>query len=588
MPRFCRAETSTMTVSPPQPSGTRSCSDSCCMTRLGSAFSRSILLMATTIGTSAALAWSSASSVWGITPSSAATTRTTMSVASAPRARMAVNASWPGVSMKVSGLPSLTDLVGADVLGDATGLAGDHVGVADLVEQLGLAVVDVAHDGDDRRADGPGLVGVVVDVVVDVEQLLELDLLLLAGVDEADLGADLGGEQLDHVVGERLGGRDHLALLHEEADHVGRGAVQLGAELLGRGGPLDHDLALGDRGVRAACSCGTSIGWSSSRLRRRRPLRRCGRRRPPGTTGTATAGPPGRPPGPPPGPPPGRPPGPPPGPPPGRGPPPPPPPSGRPPGEPPGRAPGPPRAAGRDRRAAARRRPGGGGMGLPVDETGGRAGGRRDGLARGRHAADGRDGAAGSARRGPSGAAAARGGGRPGRPRAAGAGAGVGGTGGGARRRPALPDEATTRLRGAGAAGARRAALGGRLGRGGLGRGRRGPALGRCRGRRRGRSAGARRGRGGGGGGVSAAAARSLGRGRRSLGGSGLLGLGGRLLGAFSWPASWPAPRAARRGSGPRARPCGGRGRPAARRRSRSGSSRRCRARRRDRASPCW
>ena len=96
-----------MTVSPPHASGTRPCSDSCCMTRFGSAFSRSILLIATTIGTSAALAWLSASMVWGMTPSSAATTSTTMSVASAPRARMAVNASWPGVSMKVSGRPSL-------------------------------------------------------------------------------------------------------------------------------------------------------------------------------------------------------------------------------------------------------------------------------------------------------------------------------------------------------------------------------------------------------------------------------------------------------------------------------------------------
>ena len=55
-----------------------------------------------------------------------------------------------------------------------------------------------------------------------------------------------------------------------------------------------------------------------------------------------------------------------------------------------------------------------------------------------------------------------------------------------------------------------------------------------------------------------------------------------------SWPASWStALRAARRGSGLRARPCGGRGRPGARRCSRSGSSRRCRARRRDRGSPC-
>jgi hypothetical protein len=57
-----------------------------------------------TIGTSAACAWLSASTVCGITPSSAATTRIAMSVTLAPRARMAVNASWPGVSMKVMAL----------------------------------------------------------------------------------------------------------------------------------------------------------------------------------------------------------------------------------------------------------------------------------------------------------------------------------------------------------------------------------------------------------------------------------------------------------------------------------------------------
>ena len=50
------------------------------------------------IGTFAALAWPIASSVWGMTPSSAATTTTAMSVTFAPRARIAVNASWPGVS----------------------------------------------------------------------------------------------------------------------------------------------------------------------------------------------------------------------------------------------------------------------------------------------------------------------------------------------------------------------------------------------------------------------------------------------------------------------------------------------------------
>ncbi|CRH78405.1 Uncharacterised protein [Chlamydia trachomatis] len=43
------------------------------------------------------------------------------------------------------------NLVGADVLRNATVLGVDHVGVTDRVKQLGLAVVDVAHDGDDRR-----------------------------------------------------------------------------------------------------------------------------------------------------------------------------------------------------------------------------------------------------------------------------------------------------------------------------------------------------------------------------------------------------------------------------------------------------
>jgi len=57
-------------------------------------------VIATTIGTPAALAWSIASMVCGMTRSSAATTSTTMSVTWAPRARIAVNASWPGVSRK--------------------------------------------------------------------------------------------------------------------------------------------------------------------------------------------------------------------------------------------------------------------------------------------------------------------------------------------------------------------------------------------------------------------------------------------------------------------------------------------------------
>src|SRR5690606_29088342 len=43
------------------------------------------------------------------------------------------------------------DVVRTDVLGDPTGLARGDLGAADVIQQRGLAVVDVAHDGDHRR-----------------------------------------------------------------------------------------------------------------------------------------------------------------------------------------------------------------------------------------------------------------------------------------------------------------------------------------------------------------------------------------------------------------------------------------------------
>ena len=169
------------------------------------------------------------------------------------------------------------DHVGADVLGDATGLAGHDVGVADAVEQRGLAVVDVTHDGDDRGARRLQRLVVVVAVV---EHRLQLELFLLAGLDQQQLGADLEREQLHLLVGQRHGRGDHLAVLQQEADDVGRGAVQLRSELLRRHAALDDDRALGHRCVggrvvgvvrRAACS-------SKSRRRRARLFLRGARR----------------------------------------------------------------------------------------------------------------------------------------------------------------------------------------------------------------------------------------------------------------------------------------------------------------------
>ncbi len=105
MPCFFRAEISAAGVSPPQASSSTFWSASSFLTRSTLALGLSILLIATTIGTFAARAWLIASIVCGMTASSAATTRTTMSVALAPRARIEVKASWPGVSRKTIGLP---------------------------------------------------------------------------------------------------------------------------------------------------------------------------------------------------------------------------------------------------------------------------------------------------------------------------------------------------------------------------------------------------------------------------------------------------------------------------------------------------
>ena len=107
-------------------------------------------------------------------------------------------------------------------------------------------MVDVAHHGDDRRTDQ---CLVIIEVIHDVEQLEEFDLLLLTGIDHADLGAQLGGKQFDHVVGQRLGSGHHLALLHEEPDDIGRRAVHLRTQVQRGAGTFDDDLALGHCGV---------------------------------------------------------------------------------------------------------------------------------------------------------------------------------------------------------------------------------------------------------------------------------------------------------------------------------------------------
>src|SRR5690242_3318714 len=84
-------------------------------------------------------------------------------------------------------------LVRADVLGDPAGLAGLQVGVPDRIEQLGLAVVDMTHDGDHRRAGHQvGFVALVL-AELDVERLEQLAVLFLGG-NYLDVVVQLGSE----------------------------------------------------------------------------------------------------------------------------------------------------------------------------------------------------------------------------------------------------------------------------------------------------------------------------------------------------------------------------------------------------------
>mmetsp|Transcript_12109 Transcript_12109/g.52048 ORF Transcript_12109/g.52048 Transcript_12109/m.52048 type:complete len:338 (-) Transcript_12109:624-1637(-) len=108
----CLAETWIIGTSPPHSSHTHSSAASSSLTRSGLAPSLSILFTATMMGTPAARACETASFVCGLTPSSAATTTMAMSVTRAPRARIAENASWPGVSRNVMSLfSSLIDVL---------------------------------------------------------------------------------------------------------------------------------------------------------------------------------------------------------------------------------------------------------------------------------------------------------------------------------------------------------------------------------------------------------------------------------------------------------------------------------------------
>ena len=122
------------------------------------------------------------------------------------------------------------DLVGTDVLSDAASLCRRHVGVPDRVEQLGLAVVDVAHHGHHRwPCDEVGVVALIL-AELDVERLEQLAVLLLRGHD-LHVVVQLKPERLQGLVVHRLRGGHHLTQVEEHLDERCRVRTDLVGEV---------------------------------------------------------------------------------------------------------------------------------------------------------------------------------------------------------------------------------------------------------------------------------------------------------------------------------------------------------------------
>jgi hypothetical protein len=126
------------------------------------------------------------------------------------------------------------DVIGADVLRNAARLARCDFRATDVVEQRGLAVIDMAHDGDDGRAryGGAFVVGPIEQAFLDV-----------GFGDPLDRVAQLLGDELGGVGVEHVGQRHHAALAHQELDHVDSPLGHAAGKLLDRDRLGQYDLA---------------------------------------------------------------------------------------------------------------------------------------------------------------------------------------------------------------------------------------------------------------------------------------------------------------------------------------------------------
>ncbi len=131
------------------------------------------------------------------------------------------------------------DVISADVLGDTAGFADCNLGAADVVEQRGLAMVDVAHHGHDRCTR--------YRLAFELKQLGQL-LFQSVVADQLDLVPQLFCNQLSSFLIQHLVDGDRRTHLEHELDDFGR----FDRHLLGQ---LGHGDGFADRHFAHYRSC---------------------------------------------------------------------------------------------------------------------------------------------------------------------------------------------------------------------------------------------------------------------------------------------------------------------------------------------
>ena len=135
------------------------------------------------------------------------------------------------------------NLIRADVLRDAASFAGHDIRLAQRIEQRGFAVVDVAHNGHDRRTR--------LGVLVGVDDVAGEALFNVRFRDAFNRVAVLGGDEFGGIRVELVALFQHLALAHHELDDVRNAHGHAVREFLNRDGFRDDDFANNTFGAAA-------------------------------------------------------------------------------------------------------------------------------------------------------------------------------------------------------------------------------------------------------------------------------------------------------------------------------------------------